>query len=153
MSDKWLMYEESIRVPFIVFDPRLPERQRGKEVDQLVLNIDLAPTILDYARCDAPSSMQGRSLRPLVEGKRVQWRTDFYYEHHFGFGGRIPETEGVRTERWKYLRYVAADPVVEELYDLKNDSREEHNLVANKRQQKRLMQLRQRWLEYRKSLE
>jgi arylsulfatase A-like enzyme len=88
-----------------------------------------------------------------VEGKRVKWRTDFYYEHHFAFGGKIPETEGVRSERWKYLRYVSAHPAVEELYDLKNDPLEERNLATNKNQRKRLTQMRQQWADYRKSLE
>ena len=118
----------------------------------MALNIDLAPTLLDYAGIGAPPRMQGRSLRPLVEGKRAKWRRDFYYEHHFGFDKKIPETEGVRAEHWTYLRYVSADPAVEELYDLQNDPLEENNLAVDRQRQKTLTQLRARWQGYREHL-
>jgi arylsulfatase A-like enzyme len=69
LADKWLMYEESIRVPLIVRDPRLPKARWGTVVDQIALNIDVAPTLLDLAGIKAPERMQGRSLLPLVTGK------------------------------------------------------------------------------------
>jgi arylsulfatase A-like enzyme len=144
MADKWLMYEESIRIPLLVFDPRLPEKQRGRQVGKMVLNIDLAPTLLDYAGVKAPQGIQGRSLRPLVRGETPAWRTEWFYEHHT-FPKIIPPSEGVRTERWKYLRWVGVDPVVEELYDLDNDPREEHNLAAQPRHARTLEGLRERW--------
>jgi len=130
LADKWLMYEESLRVPLVIDDPRLPLARRGQRVDDMSLNIDFAPTLLDLAGVRAPGAMQGRSLMPLVKGKHPSWRSEFFYEHYTR-RDIIPPSEGVRTERWKYIRWVEADPVVEELYDLKADPGEEHNLMAD----------------------
>jgi arylsulfatase A-like enzyme len=118
LAGKWFMHEESIRVPLIVYDPRLPERRRGSKVEQLALSVDIAPTIVDLATADVPKSMQGKSLVPLLEGRAPDdWRDDFFYEHRFAHPG-IPKTEGVRGSRWKYTRYISVDPVHEELFDL-----------------------------------
>ena len=149
LTDKFLMFEESIRVPLIVFDPRAPRRERGRQRDEMVLNIDLAPTLLDVAGVAIPGTMQGTSLRPLVNGAKVPWRKDWFYEHHFSFGGKIPEVEGVRTERWKYFRYTAATPPVEELYDLKQDPLETRNLASEARSAQELATLRARWSQLR----
>src|SRR5439155_15296873 len=62
LADKWLMYEESIRVPLIIFDPRLPRSRRGRIVDALTLNLDFAPTMLEMAGLPVPAGMQGRTL-------------------------------------------------------------------------------------------
>jgi arylsulfatase A-like enzyme len=144
MADKWLMYEESIRVPLIVYDPRQPEKQRRRTIDAMTLNIDVAPTLLDYAGVKIPEAVQGRSLRPFVNGESPEWRTEWYYEHHFS-PKTIPPSEGVRTERWKYFRWVGVDPVLEEMYDLKSDPLEEHNLVNEADHAKMLTSLRERW--------
>jgi arylsulfatase A-like enzyme len=153
MADKWLPYEESIRVPLIAFDPRLPQPARGRKVDAPALNVDLAPTLLDLAGLPMPDGMQGRSLVPLLkEGKAPPgWRTDFFYEH-LTLPKIIPPAEGVRTERWKYFRWVDADPVVEELYDLRADPLEEHNLAASPAHAKTLRELRDRWAALRERL-
>src|SRR5206468_9272676 len=83
LADKWLPYEESIRVPLVVLDPRQPAARAGAVVDAMTLNIDLAPTLLDLARVRAPRSMQGRSLSALLDGKSPRgWRKEFFYEHH-----------------------------------------------------------------------
>jgi arylsulfatase A-like enzyme len=152
MADKWLMYEESIRTPAILVDPRLPAERRGKEVEQITLNIDFAPTLLDYAGVKAPSSMQGKSLRPLAEGRMVDWRHDFFYEH-LTLPKIIPQTEGVRTTRWAYLRWVGMNPPVEELYDLATDAHQEHNLAADPEQRRVLERLRERWQRLRLELQ
>jgi arylsulfatase A-like enzyme len=152
LADKWLMYEESIRVPLIVCDPRLPQQQRGRTVDALALNIDLAPTMLDYAGLAAPGAMQGRSLRPLVAGQSPAWRSDWFYEHHT-LPKIIPPSEGVRTERWTYLRWMASEPVLEELYDLRADPQQEHNLAGSAEHRETLLRLRARWEQLRKALE
>ncbi len=152
MADKWLPYEESIRVPLIVFDPRLPASARGRKVDALTLNIDFAPTLLDLAGLSAVAAMQGQSLLPLVRGAvPARWRTEFFYEH-LTFPKIIPPTEGVRTERWKYFRWVDARPVLEELYDLQADPFEEHNLAAGPAHAKTLADLRGRWEALREQL-
>lgn len=151
MADKWLMYEESIRVPLIVVDPRLPDKRRGVKVDAMVLNIDLAPSLLERAGLAIPREMQGRSWLPLVRGEKVDWRSEWFYEHHFG-PKIIPPNEGVRTERWKYLRWVGAEPAIEELYDLTSDPAEERNLAGVAEHAKTLESLRSRWTQMRNDL-
>jgi arylsulfatase A-like enzyme len=148
LADKWLMYEESIRVPLIVHDPRLPKARHGITLDQLVLNIDVAPTILEIAGLKAPGPMQGRSLVPLLAGDPISnWRTDFFYEHHFGErrDPPIPATEGVREIRWKYTRWTGIDPVFEELFDLDADPGELRNLAMEASHGSQLERLRERW--------
>lgn len=152
LTDKFLMFEESIRVPLIVLDPNAPRRARGHKVDEMALNIDLAPTVLDYAGVRAPADMQGRSLRELVHGTARVWRTDWFYEHHFTYDGKIPEVEGVRTERWKYMRYTGVSPAVEELYDLRSDPLETRDLSRSQKHAERLAQFRQRWGQLRDEL-
>lgn len=150
LADKWLMYEESIRVPLIVYDPRLPSARRGTMVDQLALNIDIAPTLLEVAEVKAPTAMQGKSLMPLLSAQVVSdWRTDFFYEHHFGERRPqpIPATEGVRGTRWKYTRWTSAEPVFEELFDLDADPGEIRNLAGEDKYQMQLERLRARWRE------
>ena len=151
MADKWLPYEESIRVPLIIHDPRLPERRRGRTIDAMALNIDLAPTFLDYANVRIPERMQGKSLLPLVRGDKPAWRTEWFYEHHT-LPNIIPPSEGVRTARWKYFRWMGVEPAVEELYDLANDPREERNLVRVPEHADVLAKLRGRWERLRQEL-
>jgi len=91
-AGKWFAHEESIRVPLIVFDPRSKHKNRGIRVEQMVLNIDIAPTILELAGVDVPLQMQGRSLAPLMAGRKVKWRTDWLYEHLFDYS-RIPMSD------------------------------------------------------------
>jgi arylsulfatase A-like enzyme len=142
-SDCWLIHEESIRVPLIVFDPRADKRVQGITPEQMVLNVDIAPTILELAGLEVPQEMQGRSLVSLLRGRKPEWRTDFLCEHLFEHP-RIPKSEGVRTERWKYIRYFEQRPVYEELYDLENDPHEACNLVGDPKYVKELEQLRKR---------
>jgi arylsulfatase A-like enzyme len=145
LADKWFLYEESIRVPLFIADLRVPAGRHARKVDAIALNIDVAPTLLDYAGVPMPGAMQGQSLRGLVEKQRKRdWRTDWLYEHHFG-PKIIPPSEGVRTERWKYIRYVNESPVIEELFDLRRDPLEERNLVAETKHARTLAQLRERW--------
>ncbi len=153
LADKWYLYEESIRVPLIVFDPALPKQMRNRTVDAMALNIDLAPTMLDYAGVAIPKSMQGLSLRPWLNGEAPKWREDWFYEHHTAVK-IIPPSEGVRTARWTYLRWLkdASNPV-EELYDLQTDPLQERNLAPLVEHQKTLQQLRARWDHLRKDLE
>lgn len=147
LAGKWFMHEESIRTPLIIYDPR--SRQRGRSLGQMALNIDMAPTMLDMAGVAPPASMQGKSLKPLLDGRSNRLREEFFYEHHFPNGGWIPSTEGIRENRYKYTIYTDEKERVEELYDLEVDMWEETNLAAHPRQQQRLRQLRARreaWL-------
>lgn len=152
MSHKWLMYEESIRVPLIIRDPRLPAAMRGSTNDDLVLNIDVAPTILDLASVPIPADLDGRSVVPLLRGQRIAWREDFFYEHHFHNGNTIPRTEGIRSKDWKYVTYFDVDPPYEELFDLRTDPLEERNLVGDPTQKAQLDSMRARYQEIVKKL-
>lgn len=152
LAGKWFMYEESIRVPLLVADPRSPEKERGRTVEAMTLNIDLAPTLLDYAGVAVPAAMQGKSLRPLARGETPPWRTDWFFEH-LTLPKILPPSEGVRGERWKYLRWVGVDPAIEELYDLQTDPQERHNLAGKPEHRQKLAGLRERWAKLRKELE
>jgi arylsulfatase A-like enzyme len=130
-ADKWYIYEPSIRVPLIVFDPRAAKPQQGRTVSQMALNVDISPTLLELACIRVPKNVQGRSLVPLLKGERpADWRTDFFYEHLFE-RNNIPKSEGVRTERFTYVRWFEQKPVVEELYDHIADFDEVKNLIAD----------------------
>ena len=136
LEGKWFGQNESIRVPTIIYDGRSPQDQHNN--DQLVLNIDIAPTILDYAGITIPASMQGVSLRPLVEGMSPFWRKEFYYEHRYNTEGSkvyLPMSEGLVQHQYKYMRYFnGKDPenfFYEELFDQVLDPFEVHNLADN----------------------
>lgn len=143
LSDCWLLHEESIRVPLLIFDPQKPRPKQAVR-DELVLNLDLANTLLDFGKANAPPVWPGQSLVPFVHGRAVaSWRDDFLCEHLFEHR-KIPKSEGVRTQRWKYIRYFEQDPVYEELYDLEKDPHESTNLVGNEESQPALEALRKR---------
>jgi arylsulfatase A-like enzyme len=151
LADKWLMYDESIRVPLIVCDPR-SSAQHGRSIDALTLNIDFAPTLLALAGTPVPRSMQGRSLAPLLAGERPpEWRTDFFYEHHFD-PKIIPPSEGIRTERWCYIHWLPPNPESDELYDLAADPDEARNLAIDPTYATTLAELRTRWEHSREQL-
>ena len=90
--------------------------------------------------------MQGRSLAPLIQGDRTApWRKDFFCENNFCTPTQAyPMIEGVRTERWKYIRYTDVTPVFEELFDLKKDPHETKNLASAKDHTQILIRLRRR---------
>ena len=129
--NKRAAYEESIRIPFVVRYPKLIEG--GTTVDAMTLNIDLAPSILDLAGVAPPEelNMQGLSWKPLLTGDRQSlrdsWLYEYFYEPRFA---PTPSMQGVRTERWKYVRYPNLDEV-DELYDLANDPAEMSNLAGD----------------------
>ena len=141
LAGKWFPHELSIRVPLLVYDPRADIKRRGVTLDQMALNVDIAPTILELARLRVPRQMQGQSLVPLLKGQDPEWRTEFFYEHPF-VHKTIARTEALRTQRWKYARYIDYD--YEELYDLKNDPTETINLAKDEKYQKTLTSLRKR---------
>ena len=147
LAGKWFMHEESIRVPLVIFDPRAPKTQRGQALEPMALNIDIAPTLLEYAGVTAPTSMQGRALQPLLRGQRMAWRSDWFYEHRFEHEW-IPKTEGIRTNDWKYTEYPEESPAFEELFHLKVDEDETRNLATDEAYSGRLRALRERRQEW-----
>lgn len=130
LAGKWLIYEESIRVPLIVVDPRASSDRRGTTDNRMVLNTDIAPTMLELAGVTIPDGYDGKSLVPLLAGKPTEWRTEFLYEHRFD-NKHIPKSQGVRGERWVYARFDEQEPVYEQLFDLKTDPQQLHNLAGD----------------------
>ena len=147
----WLMYEGSIRKPLIVSDPRLERSRQGATVDGMALSFDCPVTMLDLAGINAPPEMRGRSLLSLVRGEAVDWRKDFFYEHLYE-RETIPKSEGVRTERYKYVRYFERNPVYEQLFDLDADPNETTNLATDPALESVLQALRSRCDEGRDSV-
>ncbi|MDC0936794.1 sulfatase [Pirellulales bacterium] len=145
LSDCWLLYEDSIRVPLIISDPRQPAERQGLTVDPMVLNIDVSPTIIELAGLNAPSMIQGRSLVPWIEGELPAWRSEFFCEHLLAMDSlQIPKSEGVRTAGWKYIRYFDQKPIYEELFDLASDTLETRNLTGDPQHAEQLQLLRRR---------
>jgi arylsulfatase A-like enzyme len=150
LAGKWTMHEPSIRVPLLVYDPSVSDTLWHRKLEPMTLTTDVAPTLLDYAGLPLPESVQGMSFRPLVENRQVGWRSSWFYSHLLEHP-RIPKCEGVRTEDWKYIRYLDSDPLYEELYDLKRDPHEERNLAPSPGAVEKLREMRQRWENLRKS--
>jgi N-acetylglucosamine-6-sulfatase len=126
--ERRLAYEESIRMPLLVRYPRMIKA--GTIRDEFALNIDLAPTLLEFAGL-ASRSAEGRSLVPLLKGSDSAWRTSFLIEYYSDkVFPRIQKMgyKAVRTERWKYIHYVELDGM-DELYDLKADPYEMKNII------------------------
>ncbi len=123
-------YEESVRIPFIVRAPMLVP-DPGRRAGQMVLNIDLAPTLLEIAGVPVPGRVQGRSFTPVLGSAKAAGRKSWMYElfKDFPFGGRVPSHKAVRTERYKYIEWDACR--APELYDLAEDPRELVNLAAS----------------------
>lgn len=131
LADKWYPYEESIRVPLIVRDPRLPADRRGMVRDELTLNADLAPTLLAAAGQTAPAGMQGRDFAPLyLAPEPPAWRTEFFYEHAIVRNKDfIPASQALVRREEKLIFWP--DFGVEEYFDLAADPREERNRIAD----------------------
>lgn len=147
LADKWYPYEESIRVPLIIRDPRTPAALHGTTSDEFALNADLAPTILAATNTEIPAGMQGRDLSPLYLSKTpADWRTEFFYEHavirNVDF---IPSSQALIRKEWKYI--IWPDFQHEELFHLAEDALEERNLAAAKAHQETLAALRRRFAE------
>ena len=142
LAGKWSHFEESLRVPLIICDPRLPAAERGKVTDAAALNLDLPSTFLDWAGVAVPDRYQGRSLQPIVAGQPpADWRSETFHEH-FAVRNRIPAWEGLRTERFKYARYF--DHQHEFLYDLNNDPEELVDLADDPAHASTLQAMRER---------
>jgi len=123
--DKRFMYEESLRMPFLV---RWPGRVKPGAVSRgMILNVDFAPTLLAAAGVGVPADMQGRSFVPLLEGRAPKdWRTSMYYRYYHPGHHNVAAHYGVRDERYKLIYFNKLDQW--ELYDLRKDPREMRNV-------------------------
>lgn len=175
LGGKTFLYEPDLRIPLVVYDPRVPPAARGQAREEMVVVEDLAPTVLEACGLQTPSAMQGRSLVPLLLGQRPEWRDAFFAENLFDHQN-YPRCEAVRTGAWKYIRYFARtedpaqahrrirgtcdpyettrlrslrgeQPVYEELYDLATDAHEEQNLASETSASGTLNEMRRRIIE------
>jgi arylsulfatase A-like enzyme len=128
LFDKRLMHEPSIRVPLMVRYPaRVPA---GTVRDEMALDVDIAPTILDLAGIEKPAHMQGKSLLPLAAKANPNFRKEWYYEYfEWPNPEGAPPCRGVRTERHKLIEYTLV-PDEFEMYDLRADPGETNNLYG-----------------------
>lgn len=131
LIDKRNAYEASMRVPLLVWAPGMIKA--GSVIQQIVLNIDLAPTFLDVAGIPKPAQMQGESFLPLLKGENVKWRDKVFYEYYWEEAfPQTPTTFAVRTDRYKYIAYNGIWDI-NELYDLEKDPYEMNNLIRDKK--------------------
>jgi len=146
-AGKWSHYEQSLRVPLIIYDPRLPAGCRGRVVDPMALNVDLPATMLDLAGLPVPKIYSGRSLVPILRGRTpADWRTDFFCEHLMDHPA-IPKWEGVRGQRFKYAHYF--EHRYEFLHDLETDPDELRNLAGDSQYAAVLERMRRRCIQLR----
>ena len=132
-AGKWTHYDQSLRIPLIVFDPRAPRERRGVVQKEMALNSDLGSTILELAGLPSPASHTGRSLLPILRGETPKdWRRDFLCEF-IAVPRTIPRWEGVRDREWLYARYFVDGPdkpPFEFVHDLRSDPQQLVNLAA-----------------------
>ncbi|MDP3069857.1 MAG: sulfatase [Opitutaceae bacterium] len=128
LGDKRSLYEESLRIPLLVRYPRLVPK--GITMDEMVLNIDLAPTLLELGGVPVPHEMQGLSWVPLLTGKKPAWRQSFLAEYFYENNFETPTMLGVRTANAKIIQYPG-HPEWTEVFDLAIDSYEMKNLAAD----------------------
>lgn len=140
--DKRFMYEESLRTPLVM---RFPNGFSKKEnIQEMVQNIDYAPTLLDFAGVEIPKEIQGKSLKPLLKNENTDWRDAIYY-HYLEFPNEhgTKKHYGIRTERYKLIHFYE-DIDVWELYDLKKDPNEMNNMYNEKENEALIADLKKR---------
>ncbi len=127
LFDKRYMYEESFRTPLIMKYPH--GMIQGERVEQLVMNLDIAPTIISVAGIQIPGEIQGSPLTPFFKHKKNEnWRDAVYY-HYYEDNFGVPPHYGIRTKEYKLIHFET-EPVSRELYNLKNDPLELHNIYS-----------------------
>jgi len=127
LIDKRVAYETSIRVPMLMYCPGL--LPKGRVVEEVVANIDIAPTIMEAMGLRKPPHMDGQSILPLAQGKKVPWRDNFLYVYYWEKNfPQSPTVFALRGDRYKYITYYGLWDI-DELYDLRTDPDESHNLI------------------------
>lgn len=136
MVDKRTMHEPSIRIPLVVRYPGLVPAGRPQVVQEQVLTVDVAPSILELCGAAPAEKIHGRSWVKLVQDGDPAWRKSWFY--HYNYEQQFPYTpnvRGVRTESWKYVHYPhgdgGPDRHMAELYNIEFDPEERHNLIGN----------------------
>lgn len=141
--DKRFMYEESLRTPFMMKYPG--KIQPGSHIDEMVVNIDFAPTLIDYAGIAVPKDMQGKSFKGLLENSSIlqnDWRKAMYYHYYeYPEPHHVAPHLGIRTDRYKLIRFYGAVNKWE-LFDLQQDPHEMKNIIDDPSQKNRILQLK-----------
>lgn len=128
--DKRFMYEESFRTPFVMKYPA--KIKSGTTLDKMTMNIDLAPTLLEFAGLPTPADMQGKSFAKLVTGNNAElpWRNSVYYHYYeYPQPHKVPAHFGIRNTKYKLIRFYGPFDAWE-LYDLQADQTEMQNLYG-----------------------
>jgi N-acetylglucosamine-6-sulfatase len=146
MVDKRAMHDASIRIPILVRYPGLVAPDKAKVVQQQVLTLDMAPSILELCGAEALPNIHGKSWVKLVKEGDKKWRTGWFYEYNYEKQfPYTPNVRGVRTNDWKYIHYPHGDDEEDrhlaELYDLKNDPGETKNLIKSQDANAKLREL------------
>lgn len=127
--DKRFMYEESFRTPLLIRYPK--EIKEGTVINELVQNLDFAPTMLDFAGVQIPSDMQGESFRSLVNGSTTEWRDAVYYTYYeYPSVHMVKRHHGIATDRYKLIHFYY-DVDEWEMYDLEKDPSELNNVYQD----------------------
>jgi arylsulfatase len=155
LAGKWYPFQESIRVPLIVWDPRMPPTKRSTLDDSYTLNVDLATTVLGAAQIPPHPSMQGQNIADLYLEHRLAgdikpngtsggpWRTEFFYEHpRVSRPNNIPQSTALVRKDFKYMAWPQWN--VEQLFDLRNDPLEQNDIFANPAYADLVLEMRKR---------
>jgi N-acetylglucosamine-6-sulfatase len=142
--DKRDAFEESIRIPMLAYAPGWIEA--GTKVSQMVLNFDVAPTVLEAmgVRATGEPEIEGRSFLPLLRGKNIDWRQDFLYEYYWEWNfPATPTVFALRNDRYKYIFYHGVWDR-NGFFDLETDPHERHNLITVPAYQDQILEMRDR---------
>lgn len=139
--DKRFMYEESLRMPFVIKYPNVIKPKTV--IHDVISNIDIAPTILELAGVEIPDEIQGESFVNNLKGNTAKnWRQSMYYHYYeYPFWHHVQPHYGIRTERYKLIHFYY-DVDVWELYDLEKDSKELNNLINSINHQQLIVELK-----------
>lgn len=141
LSDKRWAYEDSIRIPMVMRYPKLIKA--GSVRDQMGLNIDIAPTLLELGGASIPKNIEGQSLIPIFKDGKAKGRQTALFEYfEEKMYARCPWWQAVRTEQWKFIHYPELEGM-DELYDLKADPYEMKNLISEKSSASQLKKLKE----------
>jgi N-acetylglucosamine-6-sulfatase len=144
LIDKRTAYEESMRVPMLA---RVPGVSGGTVVEQVVANIDVAPTLLEAAGLVPPEGLDGQSMLSILRDPAAPWRSELLYEYFWERNfPQTPTVHALRGDRYKYIRYHGIWDV-DELYDLEEDPLESRNLIASEEHQKIAIEMNRRLFE------
>ena len=148
MVDKRTMHEPSVRTPLVVRYPGLTPASAPKVIDEMVLTLDFAPTILEACGVDPLPKVHGRSWMKLAQGQEdpTPWRSAWYYEYNYEKQfPYTPNVRGIRTRDWKYIHYPSGDQRPDqhlaELYNISSDPSERKNLIKAPEHQSRIAEL------------